>query len=73
VSLGLADRFEAKVDRFGEHHLWTGSKKTDGSGKLKVGGRSITARRVAWELVHGPLAEGVEVKACPDESEHPPV
>jgi integrase len=67
VSLSLADRFGAKVDRFGEHHLWTGSKKTDGSGKLKVGGRSVTARRVAWELVHGPLAEGVEVKACPDE------
>jgi integrase len=67
VSLSLADRFEAKVDRVGEHHLWTGSKKSDGSGKLKVGGRSVTARRVAWELVHGPLAEGVEVKACPDE------
>jgi hypothetical protein len=67
VSLSLADRFEAKVDRFGEHHLWTGSKKTNGSGKLKVGGRSVTARRVAWELVRGPLAEGVEVKACPDE------
>jgi hypothetical protein len=67
VSLSLADRFEAKVDRFGEHHVWTGSKKTDGSGKIRVGGRSVTARRVAWELVHGPLAEGVEVKACPDE------
>jgi len=67
VSLSLADRFEAKVGRFGEHHLWTGSKKSDGSGKLKVGGRSVTARRVAWELVHGPLAEGVEVKACSDE------
>jgi integrase len=68
VSLSLADRFEAKVDRFGEHHVWTGSKKTDGSGKLKVGGRSVTARRIAWELVHGPLGEGVEVKACPDET-----
>ena len=68
MSLGLADRFEAKVDRVGEHHVWTGSKKADGSGKLKVGGRTVTARRVAWELVHGPLAEGVEVKACPNET-----
>ena len=31
----LADRFEAKVDRTNEHHLWTGSKRKDGAGQLK--------------------------------------
>jgi integrase len=65
----LAGRFESKVDRSGEHHLWTGSKKADGTGKLKIEGRTITAPRVAWELAHGPLPPGVvvvgcEVKAC---------
>ncbi|MGH9209047.1 MAG: HNH endonuclease [Acidimicrobiales bacterium] len=62
----LRARFEAKVDRSGDHHLWTGSKLRDGSGKLKIGTRTVTARRVAWELKHGPLPTGAEVRACPD-------
>lgn len=60
----LAERFEAKVNRSGEHHLWVGSRKADGTGKLKVSGRTVTAPRVAWELVHGPLPEDVEVVRC---------
>jgi hypothetical protein len=43
----LRDRFEAKVDRSGEHHLWTGFKKAEGAGKLKVDGKAVTAQRVA--------------------------
>ncbi len=61
----LAERFEAKVDRSGEHHRWLGSTKADGTGKLKVDGRSVTARRVAWELTNGPLGDGQDVKSCP--------
>ena len=61
----LAERFAEKVDRSGEHHVWTGSKKTDGSGKMKVDGRTVLARRVAWELAHGPLPPEVEVRSCP--------
>jgi hypothetical protein len=30
----LADRFEAKVDRPGEHHLGTGARVADGSGLI---------------------------------------
>lgn len=63
----LEARFEAKVDRSGEHHLWTGSKRKDGAGQLKVGGRTVTAHRVAWELVHGPLPPSGQVAACPGE------
>lgn len=63
----LAERFEAKVDRSGDHHLWMGSRKADGSGKLKVDGRSVTARRIAWEIAHGPIPAGVVVNACPDD------
>lgn len=62
----LEDRFEAKVDRTGEHHLWLGAKKTDGTGQLKVGGKVATAHRVAWELATGPLAPGVTVGSCPE-------
>jgi hypothetical protein len=46
----LRTRFEAKVDRSGQHYLWTGSRTTDGAGKLKVDGRTVSARRVACEL-----------------------
>src|SRR5438105_4701489 len=63
----LAERFEAKVNRSGEHHRWTGSKKNDGTGKLKVAGATMTAPRVAWELAHGALPPGMKVRGCPDE------
>ena len=63
----LQDRFEAKVDRTGEHHLWTGSKRPDGAGQLKVDGRTVTAHRIAWELAHGDLPPGAHVGSCPDD------
>lgn len=62
----LAARFEAKVDRSGEHHLWLGAHKPDGSGTFKAGGDSpVLARRVAWELANGPLPPGARVMSCP--------
>lgn len=62
----LRDRFEAKVDRSAEHHLWTGSKKADGIRKMKVDSKAVTAQRIAWERVHGRLPPGTEVLACPE-------
>jgi integrase len=67
VATPLQIRFEAKVDRSGPHHLWTGSKKADGSGTVKVDGRVVMARRVAWELVHGSPGADARVLACPGE------
>jgi hypothetical protein len=61
----LRTRFEAKVDRSGRHHRWMGSRTADGAGKLKVDGRTVSARRVAWELERGPLSPTVPVNACP--------
>ena len=58
-------RFEAKIDRSGQHHLWTGSRLADGSGQLRVNGRVTTARRVAWELARGSLPSGARVLGCP--------
>lgn len=59
-------RFERKVDRSGEHHLWTGARDPNrGTGRIKVDSRSTAAHRVAWELAHGPLAPGARVRPCP--------
>lgn len=64
----LAERFEAQVDRTGDHHRWLGAVNPDrGTGRLKVGGRQVTAHRVAWELANGPLPEGARVIACDEE------
>jgi hypothetical protein len=63
----LEVRFDAKVDRSGRHHLWTGAHDADGIGQIRVNGRLTTARRVAWELVHGPLPPRARLSGCPDE------
>jgi hypothetical protein len=65
--LPLEARFDAKVDRSGEHHLWTGAHDADGIGQIRVDGKLTTARRVAWELAHGPLPPNRRLSGCPDE------
>ncbi|MGH9179395.1 MAG: hypothetical protein ACRD0N_12685 [Acidimicrobiales bacterium] len=62
------DRFDALVDRSGEHHLWKGAVNPQrGTGRLKVAGRQVTADRHAWELARGPLPATAKVRACPEE------
>jgi hypothetical protein len=39
----LAERFEAKVDRSGEHHVWMGARQADG-----VGDRSTPTAPPTW-------------------------
>src|SRR5947208_12695411 len=61
----LRDRFEAHVDRRGEHHIWTASTRPDtGVGRLKVSGRQMAAPQVAWELENGPVDVGRRVLPC---------
>jgi integrase len=62
----VAERFKAKVRRSGRHHLWTGATDVAGVGQMRINGRLTTARRVAWELVHGPLPSSVRVDGCVD-------
>ena len=61
-----AERFESKVDRSGEHHLWTGSATSRGVGQIRVQGKLRTASQVAWELAHGEIPDGAVVQSCPD-------
>ncbi len=55
-------RFWGRVDKSGECWIWTGPCQGKGYGQAPVpGGRSKRAHRVAWELVHGPIPDGISV------------
>jgi hypothetical protein len=63
------ERFEAKVDRTGDCHVWTGGvHHRDGyghfwGGRLNASGNPIMERahRWAWEQEHGPVPPGLLV------------
>lgn len=58
-------RFWSRVDKSGECWLWTRAR-SGGYGVTTVGGKTYKASRVAWELVNGPLPEGLCVlHNCP--------
>lgn len=56
----LATRFWAKVHKTERCWLWQGAKAW-GYGKIYVEGHVIRAHRVAWEMTHGPIPEGLLV------------
>ena len=62
------ERFEAKIDRSGEHHRWLGASAANGVGQVRVDGKLVSAPRIAYELAHGPLPAGQTVLSCPDDS-----
>ena len=65
------ERFGTKVDRdgpvpgcdpsLGRCHVWIGARSRTGYGYLRVGDRSVRAHRFAWEHVHGPVPDGLEL------------
>jgi site-specific recombinase XerD len=59
-----AKPFDQQVDRSGEHHLWIGAHKADGTGLVRVGGKLRLARHVAWERQRGPVPDGMQVRRC---------
>ncbi len=63
---GVRARFEQKVDRNAEHHLWTGSRSVRGVGRLRVDGKLVSAPAIAWTLAFGEPAVGDHVLACPE-------
>jgi len=65
----LAERFWARVDRsHGDQScwIWTGAKNRQGYGTIAIDRRPHIASRVMWELMFGPVPEGLEVcHNCP--------
>lgn len=61
--IGAADiaRFWPKVDRRGESEcwLWTAAKNNKGYGMFGLGGKLVLAHRFAYELLVGPVPEGL--------------
>lgn len=55
------NRFWSKVDTFGDCWEWTASKYVDGYGQFRHDGRPQRAHRVAYELVIGPIPEGLVI------------
>lgn len=72
----VAERFAEKVTtngptpahapELGACHLWTGAKSTDGPAKgygyiRDADGRVVLAHRVAWEMLYGPIPDGLQI------------
>lgn len=54
----MKERFESKVDRTGDCHIWTGHVGQNGYGQISVKNKATYAHRVAWEMENGPIPEG---------------
>ena len=57
----MSQEFWAKVRKTDECWLWTGSHNNKGYGSYRIGGKTIGAHRVSWELQFGPIADGAVV------------
>lgn len=57
--MSLLDWLMTKVDDDGECWLWTGPVGRNGYGHLTHKGRSHRAHRFAYELVNGPVPDGL--------------
>jgi hypothetical protein len=57
----LSERFHANIDKTGDCWLWTKSRGLGGYGQSSDRGKRIKAHRIAWELYHGPIPDGMMV------------
>jgi HNH endonuclease len=57
----IEERFWAKVDRSGDCWLWTASRLKNGYGCFRIGGKTLGAHRVAYEIVVGPIPAGTDL------------
>lgn len=56
----FAERFWSRVRKGPGCWEWTGATDAEGYGRVNVHGRgSQKAPRIAWELTHGPIADGL--------------
>lgn len=56
-----AIRLARNVRRDGDCLRWTGAIQSKGYGQFKVGEKILYVHRVAYELAHGPIPEGLEI------------
>jgi hypothetical protein len=57
----LTERFWEKVDKSGDCWIWLASRSHKGYGRLNINRRSHHAHRVSYELVVGPIPEGLVI------------
>lgn len=55
------DRFWAKVDQSGDCWTWAGVKDDRGYGRFTVQGRKVLTHRFAYELLVGPIPDGLVI------------
>ena len=55
----ITERFWAKVQKTDGCWLWTASTDTHGYGQLGVEGRLVQAHRFSYEMINGPIPEGL--------------
>lgn len=73
------ERFWAKVDKSSRCWIWTGARSSTGYGNVWHGGRYRPAHRVAFELLIGPIPDGLHldhlcrVRACVNPAHLEPV
>jgi len=66
----LEKRFWGKVDKSSFCWLWTANKSKAGYGKVKTGGKTVSAHRMSWLLSNGPIPKNrwvlhhCDVRAC---------
>lgn len=55
------ERFWANVDKSGECWLWTAATTREGYGTIRFNGVTTCAHRIAYELLVGPIPQGLEL------------
>jgi hypothetical protein len=54
-------RFWAKVEKTPSCWIWHGSRQPRNYGTFKVGGFAVLAHKFIWEMMFGPVPEGLEL------------
>lgn len=60
-TLSLAEKISTKAIQVGECLIWQGQKDKRGYGFLRLDGRLQRAHRIAFELRHGPITDGMVI------------
>ena len=61
AKVSVADRFWQSVSKTDTCWLWMGSKHQDGYGRFWNGIRRVPSHRWAYEQVHGPIPNGLQI------------